>query len=220
MHRSMQTYSATSDPSAHQVTENPTVNSRGELEGSLPQNTDVKRPPRMGVLGLLAAVWLLVAIPIVTDTGIPGFTALFLLAIGFLLGFIWLGVFCSNPLPRTRAGIFWTLSLPCAGILSVLLTVGDVGLRVRLALCRPSLERYVTTLPPGTNAFSLHQGVGLFWVGSVEGHQGSVLLYTSGSGLMNSTGLAYYPPNSRLPPVTIKRLTHLSGNWYLFEEKF
>lgn len=213
---------APSKAGSDQFTEEPSTGLDTQLEGIRPQ-TDLRKPPGgIRVLGVLAGLWFLIAIPSVTDTG-TGFIVVFLLLAGMLLGWVWCHVVhCSFSSIQTRADHLWALSAPGAGLLAILLAVSAIGLQVRVALCRPFLERYVATVPAGTNA-SLHPShfVGTFWVDRVEEDRGTVLLFTSKEGLMNSTGLAYIPPGGTMPAGrTWIRLERLSGNWYCFEERW
>jgi hypothetical protein len=106
-------------------------------------------------------------------------------------------------------------------MVGILLAWNDTGLKIRLALSRPSLEQYIATIPPkASGSFSSWNRVGLFWVDRIREDNGTMLLYTSAMGLMNRTGLAYIPPGGQMPPGKWIAVQPLSGNWYRFEDKF
>jgi hypothetical protein len=172
------------------------------------------------VLGVIASLWVVLAIPFLTDTGYYFLTAFFFLGSGFLLTLIWLIiVIISRSNIRNWAEVAWCCLTPYALIVALLATT-DLALAVRVAISENSLTQYISTVPAGTCAPVPKQFVGLFWVSETQECQGSVVLFTSACGFMNRSGLAYIPPGSRIPPGKWREVRRVYRNWYRFEWKF
>jgi hypothetical protein len=168
----------------------------------------------------LAWLWLLLAIPSLTDVA-SSFVAGSLLAVGWLvfaLAWLLLPLFRPGAL-GSPAGKQWYLGAAAAGVLGLLLAFTDVGLRLRVAASEPPLRAYAAAVPPGGYG-SLHEPhrVGLFLVDGTEERDGVILLYTS-AGFLDRYGVAYNPGAKPLPAGR-RQLRHLYGPWYSFRWKF
>jgi hypothetical protein len=175
---------------------------------------------RERLLAVLAWLWLLVAIPFLTDIGCD-------LLVGFLLFFTWLlmavgWIVLAFPWrSKTLSSRLWWFGAGIAGCMGVGLAVTDVGLTVRVALSQPWLDAYAAQVPANTHD-SRHKPrwVGLFRVDGTENEQGVVFLYTS-QAFINREGLVYLPPGSGAGPFGLRYVQgRLSGPWHRFWWKF
>jgi hypothetical protein len=172
------------------------------------------------ILALFSWLWLLAAIPFLTDA-----TCCFPIAL--LLGFSWcvLGAawLCLPLVNRSaftsRSWRRWYFAAASTGLFGLMLAFTDMGLIARVTLCEAWLNSYVADVPSGTSEFK-HETrvVGLFGVDGTEEHEGVVLLYTS-TGFLDRQGLAHAPPGSNAPSwVRLDR--HLHGDWFHFVWSF
>lgn len=169
-------------------------------------------------LAAMAWLWLLIAIPFLTDAACNFFAGMALTLFWMLLALAWLaGLFfasCFSP----RAGYLW-LSAALAGVLGLLLTFTDLGFQLRVALSERWLTAYVSAVPLGAkDALHSERQVGLFGVDGTEESNGVVLLYTSHS-FLDRHGIAYIPVGT-VPPPQVRSLKHLFGPWYSFQWHF
>jgi hypothetical protein len=181
------------------------------------------KSPRLAGVRLLAAfawVWLLVALPEVTNAAGTFPLDLCLALIWLVLAVAWFILPFVSP-GGVRSGPWrrWWLAAGVAGAIGLVFGLTDMGLRARLFLCEAEVAAYVTCVDPGTHEhFEPPESVGLFRVDETEEYGGAVLLYTQG-GFIDRYGVAYVPPGAGLPPGTrVER--HLYGNWYHFKWKF
>jgi hypothetical protein len=182
----------------------------------------VMAPPAVRMLSWLAWLWLVAALPFLTDASCNLFVGFALSGTWLLLAVAWLVMPFSMPafLLQRAARRRW-LAAGFAGSLGLILAFTDVGLMIRIALCEASLSGYAAQIPPNDgNSLHVPQPVGLFLVNGEENYQGIIFLYTS-SAFINREGVAYVPP-STLPPSQLprRRLRHLYGPWYCFTWKF
>lgn len=166
-------------------------------------------------------LWGLVALPHLTDAGVDFLWGPTLFFNGGLVGLMWVtysaavpGVFRS---PRTR----WAwMSVPAIGLAGVLLASTHRDLAVRVWLCESTLTEYAESIrrTPDAARRIEYRRVGLFEVQGTTADENEVLLYTAGSGFMDSAGLVYRPDGSR--PQHTRRVEHLYGPWWWFFERF
>jgi hypothetical protein len=177
---------------------------------------------RVWVLALLAWLWLILALPFVTDASCNMFVGFVLAASWMLLAAIWLiQVFISAAVRGSWSGRSWWMASGFAIWLGILFAWTDVGLIIRIKFCESSLASYASQVPPeGGQSGHNPQLVGLFLVDGEENREGIVFLYTSRA-FINREGVAYVPegvtPKER---VSRRRLHHLYGPWYWFSWKF
>ncbi len=170
------------------------------------------------LLAVFACLWLLVALPFVTDAACPLFATLGLAIHWLILAFAWLFGLWAPFLVRSSSARRWWLSAGIAGLLGLLLAFTDVGFMFRVALSERALGAYVATVPSGTkNSSHSNRLVGLFLVDGTEENNGAVVLYTS-SGFLDRYGIAYVPPGA-IPPSGVS-VKHLFGPWYRFKWRF
>lgn len=169
-----------------------------------------------GVLALLAWLWLVVALPFLTDASCHFLIGFALAGSWLLLGFIWICFLLSAPdVLRFRSARRWWVLAGSAGCLGLFLAFTKVGLILRIALCETSLSHYASqVMVDGRDFVHAPQRVGLFWIDGEESYQDVVFLYTS-QAFLNREGVAYVPPGTT-PPEHIPRryLKHLYGPWY------
>ena len=174
------------------------------------------------LLAVFAWIWLLVAVPFLTDAVSP-------FPIGYDLAMIWFGLavawwtmpvvssggFFSKPWRR-----YWVLA-GIAGALGLCLGFTNIGLMARLYLCDRQLTAYAASFAPGARVVTVDDPVrvGLFPVDETEEYQGAVYLYT-GSGFLERAGLVYFPGAGKPPNPGRIRTAHLYGPWYWFRWKF
>jgi hypothetical protein len=165
----------------------------------------------------LAWLWLLAALPHLTDAACPLPVGLLLFATWVLLAVSWLAV---GVFSRSRTGRLWWLAAGVAGCLGVVLAFTDIGLIARVAVSRPWLDVYARQVTPGTAAAHEPRWVGLFLVEQTEEEGGVVFLYTS-RGFINRNGLAYVPQEEGTVRFGGRRINdRLHGFWHSFEWKF
>jgi hypothetical protein len=169
-------------------------------------------------LAVLAWLWLLLALPFLTDAACNVFAGLFLFGTWLLLAVAWLFVGLVG-LPHSLSSRLWWAAA-VAGCLGVGLAFTDAGLLVRVALSQPWLEAYARQVPLDSRD-TLHepQWVGLFRVDGEENRGGAVFLYTS-YGYLNRYGLAYIPSEQAFHQFSRMRKRPLLGEWHVFEWKF
>jgi hypothetical protein len=181
-----------------------------------------REPRRIGgpsfALGVavFASVWLLVALPFVTDAACFFLVAFFLGITWLLLAVLWLLVSLAQPasLRSARGLVLWLYAL-CIGLTGLGLAFTDHGLRMRVFLCQRSLTAYASAIPPGTRQnHSPDRLVGLFLVQETEASNGAVVLYTSAD-FLDRYGLVYLPPGAAWPS-GVRYRSHLFGPWYSF----
>jgi hypothetical protein len=172
------------------------------------------------LLALMAWLWLLAALPFVTDAACFLFVVALLAITWIMLALAWLcGLFEARYLLRSSSARRWWLSAGLAGLLGLLLAFTDVGFILRVALSERALNAYVASVPPGTrNATHTNRPVGLFLVGGTEERDGVVVLYTSSS-FLDRHGIAHIPEGA-IPPSNLRSVKHLFGSWYSFRWKF
>src|SRR5271170_5237899 len=92
-------------------------------------------PLAVKVLAVLACLWLMAALPFLTDTGCNILISLGLAASWLVLGIGWLAL-----LPLSwRSGRRWWSFAGSVGCLGLILAFTNVGLILRIALCEASL---------------------------------------------------------------------------------
>src|SRR5262249_20598945 len=158
------------------------------------------------ILAALAWLWLIVALPFITDAACDMFVALVLGFTWMALALSWLCGLFAVPfisrsssarlifktyfgvtedeivpfLPPSSSARLWWASAGLAGLLGLLLAFSDAGLILRVALSERKLNAHVAAVPPGTNNSSHpNRLVGLFFVDGTEESNGVVALYTS-----------------------------------------
>jgi hypothetical protein len=174
------------------------------------------------ILAWLAWLWLVAALPFLTNASCNLFVGFALAATWLLLAGAWLVLPLGMPgVLLQRAGRRRWLAAGGAGCLGLVLAFSDIGLMIRIALCEPSLSGYAAQIPPGGGK-PLHgpRPIGLFLVDGEENYQGIVFLYTS-SAFIDREGVAFVPTGTT-PPSQIprRRLRHLYGPWHWFSWKF
>jgi hypothetical protein len=182
----------------------------------MPMSTDSLAPAR--AVAVFAWLWLLAALPFVTDAACDILAGLIIFFSWCFLAFWWAGMGAVGwPLPGPARR--WWLSAGLAGCLGPALALTDAGLIARVALSRPWLDAHAAGVVAGTN--ELPEGphrVGLFVVDETREMDGVVVLYT-GSGFLNRNGIARFP-DGPVPLPRIRYVRHLTGPWYRFEWKF
>ena len=168
------------------------------------------------VVAVLAWLWLLTALPFLTDVSSGLLAGFFLFFAWWMLAIAWFILLMGSF--RSRRARCWSLSAALAGSLGLGLAFTDIGLVARVALCRPWLDTYASQVAPGTEE-SIHKPrwVGLFLVDGTEEKEGTVLLYRGG--FINRNGLVCIPPDKRSPS-HVRHIQHLFGPWHRFEWKF
>jgi hypothetical protein len=174
--------------------------------------------PGHRALAVWAWVWLVFALPFLTDAACNILVGLLLLGSWAVLALAWL-VLGLVGLPRSLGSRWWWASA-VAGCLGVVLALTDVGLAARVALSRPWLEDYARQVPRDKrNSSHEPRWVGLFRVDGTENQGGAVFLYT-GTGYLNRYGVAYIPPDERPRDFDKIRTRPLLGPWESFVWKF
>jgi hypothetical protein len=173
------------------------------------------------LLAGLAWLWLLVALPFLTNASCGLYPCILLVFTWLALAVAWvcLPVFEPAIVFRSPRGRRLWLSVCLAGGLGVLLAFTDLGLTARVALGERWLRAYAQSLNSGTRQI-IHQPhtVGLFRVDETEACDGAVLLFTSPSD-QDGKGIAYLPPEADVPS-HVRLVSHLFGPWYRFKQKF
>jgi len=187
------------------------------------QNNNKLRRPHFAapkILALLTWIWLAVALPCLSDVARSFHTWL-------LLGSSWLilAVACIilplflHGFLEDRSGRVWWLSAVVPVAVGLTLWFTDIGLSLRFALSKSSLDDYVANA--NREEMKFFQGsrrVGLFLVDGVEEYESAVFLYTS-NGFLNRYGIAYVPSGINPPPRRFL-IKNLSGHWYSFGWRF
>lgn len=170
-------------------------------------------------LAVFAWLWLLAALPFVTDAACEFIASMLLAVTWMILAFAWLcGLLAAPFLFRSASARKWWFSAGLAGILGLLLAFTDVDFMLRVALSERALSAHVASVPPGTqNSIHPNRLVGLFLVDGTEESGGAVFLYTS-SGFLDRYGVAYVPDGA-IPPSHLS-MKHLFGPWYHFKWRF
>jgi hypothetical protein len=168
------------------------------------------------ILAALAWLWLVVALPFITDAACNIFAAFVLGFAWMALALSWLCVLFAVPfLSRSSSARLWWASAGLAGLVGLLLAFSDAGLILRVALSERALNAYVATVPPGTKNYSHpNRLVGLFFVDGTEESNGVVALYTS-SDFLDRHGIIFVPDGATVPEY-LRGLRHLYGKWYSF----
>lgn len=196
------------------------------------------------ILAALAWLWLVVALPFITDaacnmfaTFVLGFTWM-VLALSWLCGLFavpflsraWLARLILKTFDVTEDEIvpflfrssparLWWASAGLASLLGLLLAFSDAGLILRVALSERALNAYVAAVPPGTqNSSHPNRLVGLFLVDGTEESNGVVALYTSKE-FIDRHGIIFVPDGATAPG-HLWDLRHLHGKWYSFRWHF
>lgn len=168
---------------------------------------------RIRVHAILSGIWLLVAVPFLTDVACDMFVGMALSVVWLVLAVFWLVLPSTSP-GMTRRDMAWWACAANAGCLGLVLAFTDIGLITRIALCESSLIAYASEVASdGGELGHDSRRIGLFWVSGEETYQGAVLLYTS-QAFLNREGIAYLPPGTSEPTQIPRRLRHLYGCWY------
>jgi hypothetical protein len=171
------------------------------------------------VLAAMAWLWLLAALPFLTDAACQFPVAGVLAITWMILALAWLcGLLLAQSVLRSSSARRWWLSAGLAGLLGLLLAFTDVGFLLRVAISERALNAYVAAVPAGTtNAIHSIRQVGLFLVDGTEESNGVVVLYTSSS-FLDRQGVAFVPEGV-IPPQHLS-MKHLFGPWYSFRWRF
>jgi hypothetical protein len=165
----------------------------------------------------LAWLWLLAALPFLTDAACNVLAGLVLLASWSFLAVAWLAV---GVVSRSRTSRLWWLAAGVAGGLGAALAFTDIGLVARVAVSRPWLDAYARQVAPGTAVAHEPRWVGLFLVEQTEEEAGVVFLYTSRS-FLNRNGVAWVPPGQGTTRLGSRHIHDcLHGPWHGFEWNF
>jgi hypothetical protein len=169
-------------------------------------------------LAALAWLWLLAALPFLTDTACNVFAGLLLLLTWVPLALAWaVEALAWRWHAWSRR---WLLAAGAALGLGVALAFTDAGLAARAALSRPWLDAYARGVPLNGGE-STHETrlVGLFLVDGTENVDGVVFLYTN-QGWLDRYGLAYVPSQQEGVPISHRSTRPLLGRWHAFRWKF
>jgi hypothetical protein len=182
-----------------------------------------KGPVAAFILAILAWLWLVLALPFLTDASCPMFVGFALTGTWLVLAVFWFAVGLQfwDGLTSSRATKRGWIAAGVAGALGVLLAFTHVGFMVRIAMCESALRNYIAQIQPGDGEF-LHEPrpVGLFRVDGEENYRGVVFLYTS-CAFLNREGIAYMAPEINPEwEIPRHRLRHIYGPWYWFYWKF
>jgi hypothetical protein len=185
------------------------------------QTEPVPRPSLFGVrvLVVCAMVWLVAALPILTDAGAAYPVSLFLGGVWWLLAWAWVRLpFRSLAELRSRAWRRWWLT---AGVIVVpggVLAMTDLGTIARLYLREHEVKAYVAGVAPKTAEFQHEpRGVGLFRVVGTSEYGGMVELKLTTGFLDTRPHGLLYAPERNVPPWNNKLQTrHLYGPWYAY----
>jgi hypothetical protein len=175
---------------------------------------------RERTIAVLAWLWLLLALPFLTDAACNMIAAMGLFMAWALLACAWLLIGLAGP-AKAWTGKGWWIAAGVAGCLGVGLALTDAGLRVRVAVSRSWLDAYAEQVPADTRD-RLHEPrwVGLFRVDGTESIDGTVFLYTSSS-YLNRHGIVFVPPEQGAPQISRRRINgRLHGPWHSFTWKF
>jgi hypothetical protein len=174
------------------------------------------------LLAVFAWIWLLVAIPFLTDAASP-----FPIGCGLALSWFALAVAWWTMPFVSAGGIFskpwrqhWLLA-GIAGALGLCLAFTNIGLIARLYLCDRQLAAYATSFAPGAREVDRDDPaiIGLFNVEETEEYQGAVYLYM-GWGFLDRGGLVYFPGIGAPPNPGRISTHHLYGPWHRFRWRF
>jgi hypothetical protein len=173
---------------------------------------------RERTLAALAGLWLVIALPFLTDAACIFPAALFLLATWVVLAVAWVVVGLAGWPRSLRSRPWWFVAV--AGCLGAHLSFSDAGLIARVTLSRPWLDAYAREVAPGTAAAHEPRWVGLFLVEQTEEEGGVVFLYTS-RGFLDRHGLAYAPGVRRKSLFGGRIIDRpLDGPWHTFVWSF
>jgi hypothetical protein len=174
--------------------------------------------PRL--LAMLAWLWLLVALPFLTDASCVVFVGLALTCGWLGLGVAWLLLpLVARGALSTGARRAWYVAAAAAGVLGLVLAFTDVGLTARVAISDPGLTAYVEEVTSGAGKSPLPpRWVGLFRVNRTLEYDGVVVLFTS-QDFIDEQGVAYIPPGKQLPS-RFHPVRHLYGHWFWFNWHF
>jgi hypothetical protein len=186
------------------------------------QTEPVQRRPRLLGVRLLvvcALVWLVVALPSLTDAGAAYPLSLFLGGAWALLAWAWVRLpLLSLGRLRSRPWRRWWLTAGAIVTSGAVLAMTDLGTIARLYLCERQVTAYVTSVAPKTAEFQHEpRGVGLFRVvGTGESHGTVTVETTTGFLDRHFHGLVYAPKAEGELPMGKIQSRHLYGPWYAF----
>jgi len=170
-------------------------------------------------LVILAWIWLLAELPIITNTSWDLFLTFLLILFGFALGLFWLTMTAEKPARCLSPKGKWWLSILCVGLLALTVAVTNWGLALRVMLCEAELRAAVDEVNGNRPGFdSTKQRVSLFYISGLDRGDGRVYFRMNNEGL-DFTGIAYVPPGTE-GLSSRRHLTHLYGPWYRWWEKF
>jgi hypothetical protein len=170
----------------------------------------------------VAWMWFGIAIPFVTDVVCDMRISLALAGTWLVLAFFVAA--CFLVLATFGAEFSLNASYRCCVIavlplfMALVFAFTDYGLIVRLKVCETWLDDYANAVPPGTSEWHEPRTAGLFYVERTRESRGCVFLYT-GAAFMDQEGIARIPPGARLPP-RVYIISHLSGDWHRFGDRF
>jgi hypothetical protein len=181
----------------------------------------VPRPSLVGVrlLVVCAMVWLVAALPIVTDAGAAYPVSLFLGAAWWLLAWAWVRLpFRSLAELRSRPWRRWWLTAGAIVVPGAVLAMTDLGTVARLYLCEHEVTAYVAGVAPKTAEYQHEpRRVGLFRVvGTAESHGIVTVETTTGFLDRHIHGLVYAPQAQGELRSGKLQSRHLYGPWYAF----
>ena len=181
------------------------------MNGDLPEPRPRVSTPR--VLSIITALWLVAALPYVTNAACDFWPSILLSGSGFLIGSTWLALSVFARWYFQRPPVVWWLSVPILLSTGIILAWTDEDLALRVAWSEDSLNRTVTAVRNEPDNDWHGRRVGTFWVNRVEEYLGGVYLFTSQS-FIDCEGIARIPPGT--PVAHRMRVRHLYGEWYAF----
>jgi hypothetical protein len=167
-------------------------------------------------------VWMLLALPQVTNADVDLGWFMCLLFTGPVIGLAWVGYSAVFPGVLRTSRLRWAWwSVPAAGVFPVVLSATGFGLVARVWLCEAELREFANAVREGraeVRTGDPPRRVGLFWVYDASGTVDTAYLITA-RGFIDRYGLAYRPG---LAPTDDSRhdYRHLFGPWYHYREKF
>ena len=203
------------------------------MNQGLDMNNNSRAISRVGIVFFI--IWVLLAVILLSDSGVAIISFFVALSFTFIWLIVWLSRFIIVWLSRSKRNnkfkwrdfssvVFWGFE-PIAFLFILVLVHSGTMMLARLYISSSALEQYAKNVHEGKVDIAFEfthpsRLIGLYSISITDAMpDGGVRFITSGDGLFDKAGFAYYP-NGEPPKREENTYNHIYGPWWQWKEGF